>query len=329
MAFSSGVFSRLYNWVTDRNAGTKILATRMDAEMDGFATGLSQCILKDGTQTITANIPMSGFKLTGLGNASSGGDALNRDTADARYQALDTDLTAIAAMTSAANKVPYATGSGTWALADFSSAGRALVDDADASAQLTTLGISALSSVPQDRLIGRLSSGSGTPEQLTLGAGLAASGTRLDSGQWTQIGSVSPTGAGNGTSIAFTSLDTRYNEFLVACSGLRHNSGSTATPRLSYSTNNGGAYTEWTLPVTGIGVGAVRSGMFIVQNRKTAFPIALAGNFGPANGLGILVAGGSNFGVTVNDITGTIDALRVDINGTLYFDQGTVTLYGR
>jgi hypothetical protein len=57
-------------------------------------------------------------------------------------QPLDTDLTAIAALTSAANKVPYATGSGTWAVADFSAAGRAVVDDADAAAQRVTLGLS-------------------------------------------------------------------------------------------------------------------------------------------------------------------------------------------
>ncbi len=329
MPFSSGVFTRLYNWVSDRNAGTRIMAARVDAEMDGFATGLSNCILKDGTQTVTANIPMSGFKITGLGNASADTDALNRITADGRYQTTDAELAAIAGLTSAADKVPYFTGLGTAALADFTAAGRALVDDANAAAQLTTLGISALSSVPQDRLIGRLSSGAGVPEQLTLGAGLTASGTRLDSGQWTQIGSVSPTGAGNGTSIEFTSLDTRYNEFLVACSGLRHNSGSTAVPRLSYSTDNGANYTEWTSPITGIGVGANRSGFFLVLNRKTAFPIAFPGNFGAANSLTIFVTAGSNHGVFINDITGTIDALRVDINGTLYFDQGTVTLYGR
>lgn len=72
MAYNgSGVFIRLYSWVADAAAGIKIRADRMDNEMTGMATGLSNVICKDGQTTITANLPMAGFKHTGIGNASS------------------------------------------------------------------------------------------------------------------------------------------------------------------------------------------------------------------------------------------------------------------
>lgn len=57
------------------------------------------------------------------------------------YQPLDADLTALAGLAIAADKLPYGNGSHTMALADFTAAGRALIDDADAAAQRATLGL--------------------------------------------------------------------------------------------------------------------------------------------------------------------------------------------
>jgi hypothetical protein len=58
------------------------------------------------------------------------------------FQPLDATLTALAAVSTAANKLIYATGSDTFTTADLTAAGRALLDDATASDQLTTLGVS-------------------------------------------------------------------------------------------------------------------------------------------------------------------------------------------
>lgn len=56
-------------------------------------------------------------------------------------QPKDTDLTAIAALTSAANKMPYATGAGTWGLANLTAFARTLLDDADQATAQATLGV--------------------------------------------------------------------------------------------------------------------------------------------------------------------------------------------
>jgi hypothetical protein len=67
----SGVFTRVYNWVNDAAANITITASRADGEDDGFATGLSTCITKNGQTTITANLPMATFRHTGVGDAVS------------------------------------------------------------------------------------------------------------------------------------------------------------------------------------------------------------------------------------------------------------------
>lgn len=48
----------------------------MDGQDTDIATGLSTCITKDGQQTLTANIPFAGYRLTGLGAVVARTDAM-------------------------------------------------------------------------------------------------------------------------------------------------------------------------------------------------------------------------------------------------------------
>lgn len=59
------------------------------------------------------------------------------------YQPLDAGLTSFSALGTAADKMAYTTGVDTWAETAITAAGRALIDDASAAAQLTTLGTTA------------------------------------------------------------------------------------------------------------------------------------------------------------------------------------------
>ena len=55
--------------------GTVISSTAFNALTADLATGLSTCVTKDGQTNPTANLPMAGYKLTGLGNGSAATDS--------------------------------------------------------------------------------------------------------------------------------------------------------------------------------------------------------------------------------------------------------------
>lgn len=79
---------------------------------------------------------------TGATTAAAARTALGVPATSA-VQPLDAALTSLAGLTLAANKGLYATGADTVAMFDLTAAGRALLDDADATAQRATLGLGA------------------------------------------------------------------------------------------------------------------------------------------------------------------------------------------
>ena len=94
----------------------------------------SKAVILDGGGDIVAN---NGANLTNL-NAS------NLATGTVDNARLDADLAAIGGLTSAADKGIQFTGSGTAGTFDLTTAGKALLDDADAAAQRTTLGLGSI-----------------------------------------------------------------------------------------------------------------------------------------------------------------------------------------
>lgn len=81
-----------------------------------------------------------------VGNTPAGGIAATTVQAainelDTEKQPLDAGLTSIAGLTTAADKMIYTTASDTYAVADLTAAGRALLDDADTATQRVTLGL--------------------------------------------------------------------------------------------------------------------------------------------------------------------------------------------
>ena len=106
MSFSSGVFS-INTAGQPVVTGTVISSTAFNALTADLATGLSTCMLKDGTQTMTANVPMNSFKFTGLAAGTTAGDSV-------RYEQLTTPTNATKQATTSGTGVTFS-GIPSWA----------------------------------------------------------------------------------------------------------------------------------------------------------------------------------------------------------------------
>jgi hypothetical protein len=74
MGWAGGTYTKGNNstggWTGDASLGIGIEAGRHDTQDNDFATGINQCLNKDGSNAATADLPMGGFKHTNVANAT-------------------------------------------------------------------------------------------------------------------------------------------------------------------------------------------------------------------------------------------------------------------
>lgn len=80
MAWSGGSFTKANaatgGWVGDASLGIGIEAGRHDNQDNDFATGINQCLNKDGSNAATGNLNLGGFLPTNIGAGTAAAPAI-------------------------------------------------------------------------------------------------------------------------------------------------------------------------------------------------------------------------------------------------------------
>ena len=309
----SGIYSAPAG--TTATAGTTIESAKYNAFVNDLVTDANTArpIVAGGTGATTA-----GAALAALGG-----------------QPLDAGLTSIAGLTTAADRMIYTTAADVYAVATLTAAGRALLDDADAAAQRTTLGLGALATAANV-----------TTAEIAAATLVTASETIASNNNNTTIPTSAAVLAHNitlgtavattsGTSVEWTTIPSWAKRVTLTFAGV----SLSGTDSMLVQVGNSGGYITTgyvcaSLFVTGTSSSSSgsTSGFFLQLNLATrAFSGSMtltlhasgewmSAHNGSAAGGDVLVGGGRVSGA------GTVDRVRVVMTGSNTFDAGSVNI---
>jgi hypothetical protein len=293
-----------------------------DASNARFNLGLGTMSLQAST-----SVSISGGTITGITDLALADGGTGASTAaNARtnlglaigtnVQAYDAGLQSISGLTTAADRTIYTTAADTYAVTTLTSFGRSIMDDADAAAGRTTLGLGTMAT----QAASAVAITGGTMSGTTVSGGTITSGTLVNTT--------------SGTSFDFTSIPSWVKRITVNFGGVSTNGSSPVMIQIGDSggietTGYGSAaytYNSGTAATSSIGYLVDEGYLGATQARNGSYVLSLLGSnawsgFGVTSNPGVTSAAGGK------TLSGTLDRIRITtVNGTDTFDSGILNI---
>lgn len=329
MPFSSGTYSLPGPALSP---GDTVSSAENNQFRNDVATAFNETFLRDGTAEATANLPMDGFKLTGLGAGTTAGDS-------ARYDEL-------AALDAAAVKL-----TGNQTIAGTKTFSSPIAADITGNAATVTNGVYTTGdqTIAGTKTFSSAIAGNITGNAATVTNGVYTTGDQTIAGVKTfssqpvlpqKLTSGTAQNTTSGTSIDFTGIPSWARRITVSYTGISTN--GTSIPQLQLGSASGGIETS------GYAGGYMVTGAsaLIGANFTTGLSLASGSNGAADVRVGIsvftLVSGNTWCGVTnltnssgtyagmattTKTLSGVLDRIRLTtVNGTDTFDAGSINI---